>query len=164
MHGVEIRLDYNCLKYHDRYYDISFGECPCDSESDEYAAWSIGRKFYFDFTVCGFISINDRMEYGGNVHRRPEILEDIDSLLRTHFSYEWERSHSPYSVTFLVPLQDIVYNGWDTGTEEDMVMHYLYDAYMCVVNGPDTMEVLCKNGVEIRPEQIIECKKFTKWL
>lgn len=51
---VEIDIDSNCLIYKDECYDISYGKCPTDHESREYAAWSVGRKLYYDFTVCGF--------------------------------------------------------------------------------------------------------------
>ena len=87
--GVEILIDSCCLKYRGRYFDISYEDCPVDHESEEYAAWSIGRKFYYDFTVCGFLSLNEKQVYAGNVHRRPEILWDLDKLLHTNLQRLW---------------------------------------------------------------------------
>ena len=163
LNGIEILIDSNCLKYKGKYYDISYEDCPWDDESEEYAAWSVGRKFYYDFTVCGFLSLNGNRPYGGNVHRRPEILWDLDKLLRTNLQEEWMQSHQPFEVVFRVPFRDIIYGGWDSDSEDEMVMSYLTDAYMCISTEPDTMEVLCKNGVEIAPEQILECNRFTLW-
>ena len=40
---------------------------------------------------------------------------------------------------------------------------YLYDAYMCICIGPDTKEILCKNGVKILPDQILESHGFQEW-
>ena len=128
-----------------------------------YAAWSIGRKFYYDFTVCGFLSISKNDVYGGWVHCRPEILSDIDALLGTRLSDEWEASKESYAIVFKVPVSDTIYNGWDSDTESEMVKSYLYDAYMCSCIGPNTKEILCKNGVEILPNQILECYRFQEW-
>lgn len=81
--GINILLDSNCLKYNGKYYSISFEDCAWDHESEEYAAWSGGRRFFYDFNVFGFFSINTNRQYGGNVYRRPEILCDLDNLLKT---------------------------------------------------------------------------------
>lgn len=162
-HGIEIRLDACCLKYNEKYYDISYEECPWDNESEEYAAWSVGRKFYYDFTVCGFLSINSKRPYSGMVHRRPEILWDIDKLLCTNLQTEWVRIYKSYEVVFKIPVLDTIYNGRDTESEQEMIMHYLLDAYMCISSGPDTEEILCKNGIEVCPNQILECNRFTMW-
>lgn len=161
--GIDILLDSNCLKYKGKYFDISFEDCPWDHDSEEYAAWSVGRKFYYDFTVCGFLSINENRPYGGNVHRRPEILWDLDKLLRTNLQNEWIQSHEAYEIVFKIPFENILYDGWDSDTEDDIVMSYLIDAYMCVSLEPETKEILCKNGIEIYPEQILECNRFTQW-
>lgn len=160
--GIDILLESNCLKYNGKYYDISIEDRPRNHESEEYAAWLVGQKFYYDFTVCGFFSINVNRPYGGNVHSRPEILWDLDNLLKTDLQREWMQSHQAYEIVFKVPFRDIVYGGW-TNDPEEMVMSYLTDAYMCVSMGPDTREVLCKNEVEIPPDQILECNRFTSW-
>lgn len=161
---VEIDVDSSWLIYKDECYDISYGKCPLDHESREYAAWSVGRKLYYDFTVCGFLSLNEKNIYGGYVHRRPEILSDIDDLLGTELQEQWEESHRAYEVVFKVPVYETVYNGWDSDDEYERVMRYLVDAYMCVFTGPDTQEILCRNGVEIMPEHILECKEFNLWV
>ena len=162
-HGIEIFVDDCCLKYDGLNYDISYGKCPRDSESIEYAAWSVGRRIYYDFTVCGFLSMNSKRPYGGMVHRRPEILSDIDGLLCTNLQAEWFQTHKSYEVIFKIPVLETVYDGWDTDDEDEMVMKYLLDAYMCISTEPDTKEIICKNGIEILPAQIIECNRFRMW-
>ena len=161
--GIEILIDSCCLRYRGRYFDISYEDCPVDHESEEYAAWSIGRKIYYDFTVCGFLSLNEKQVYAGNVHRRPEILWDLDKLLHTNLQELWQKDHKPYEVVFTIPVKDTIYNGWDSDSEEEMVMNYLTDAYMCALTGPDTREILCCNDVEVFPDQIKSCRRFHLW-
>ena len=162
-HEINIDIEECCLTYKKRAYDISYRKCPPDYDSEAHAAWSIGRKFYYDFTVCGFLSISENDVYGGWVHCRPEILSDIDALLGTRLADEWEAFKEAYAIVFKVPVNDTIYNVWDSDTESEMVKSYLYDAYMCICMGPDTKEILCKNGVEILPEQILECYRFQEW-
>ena len=162
-YGVEILIDLHQLKYNEQSFDISFGECPSDDESTEYFAWSIGRKFYYDFTVCGFLAISRRYSYNGNVHKRPEILWDMDNLLKTNFQEIWEETHQAYEVIFKAPVAQIVYSGESEVDEKQRVMCFLVDAYRCASRGPSMEEVLCHNGVEIFPQQILECNEFHLW-
>ena len=81
-HGIYINLDNRILTYRGCDFDISYGRCPTRGNLKEYYCWLIGRKFYFDYTTCGFLSVYDGNPYGGQVHRRPEILFDIDNLLK----------------------------------------------------------------------------------
>lgn len=53
---VLIDLENAILKYKDKKYDISYGMCPSFDDNAK-ACWSIGRKFYYDYTSCGFLSI-----------------------------------------------------------------------------------------------------------
>lgn len=161
--GIDILLDSCCLKYKGKSYDISFGDCPSDNNLEKYAAWSVGRKFYYDFSVCGFFSINYRDSYGGDVHKRPEILLDLDRLLGTKLQEEWLQSHQAFEIVFSVPIRDVVCDGWNYDTEEDVVMSFLMKAYMCASSGPDTKEVICKKGIHIYPKQILECDRFILW-
>ena len=161
--GVEIFINEKKLKYREKTYEIYGDDCPNDSESEEYKAWSIGHRFYYDFTVCGFLSINKKDVYGGNIHLRPEILYDIDMLLRTDFSNEWRDTHMAYEVVFKVSSKNVIYDGCDMLDEYEKVIAYLSIAYMCACKGPRTEEVLCVNNIEISPKQIIECNEFTAW-
>lgn len=81
--GVEIDLETATLRHKQKSYCIEFDNGRVDS-----AEWAVGRKFYYDFCVCGFLSISNNYEYGGYVHRRPEILFDIDNLLNTNYIHK----------------------------------------------------------------------------
>lgn len=163
MNGIEILVDSCQLKYKGKIYDISYKDCPYNSRSKEYASWLVGRKFYYDFTVCGFISINQRDVYGGCVHERPEILYNIDNLLDTDLQIKWINEHEPYEVIFQIPVKDTIYDGYGEESEYEKVMSYLTRAYECICFGPRTIEILCKDNVDILPKQILECNKFEKW-
>ena len=160
---IEIILEDNLLRYKDREYDISFGKCPSDYESEQCSSWKVGRKFYYDFTICGFISINSRDVYGGMVHLRPEILFDIDNLLKTDLQRKWTLTHESYEIVFVVPEYHCLYNGLEENDEYERIMYYLTEAYACICLGPRTIEILCKNNIFITPDQILECNKFNKW-
>lgn len=89
---IHINIDERILIYREQEFDINFGACP-RQDTEAYKRWSIGRKFYFDYTTCGFLSVWERSSYGGQVHRRPEILMNIDDLLGLNLSREWISTH-----------------------------------------------------------------------
>ena len=100
-HGISINLDRQELIYNKQKFDISFGKCPRHGTEDYYC-WLIGRKFYYDYAICGFLSVWGQTPYGGMVHRRPEILCDIDKLLKLNLSGEWISTHTTYEVVAMV--------------------------------------------------------------
>lgn len=163
-HGIFLDLNNRLLTFNGRSYDITFnsGKCP-RTGTQEYLCWSIGRKFYYDYTTCGFLSIWDRSPYGGQVHRRPEILCDIDNLLRSDLSEEWEQSHYPYEITAQVKGSDIVFDGDEDQSDKDKVLMYLTMAYDTAFGEPFEHVLLMKNGVQIPPTDIIEIKPLSFW-
>lgn len=162
--GIEIVLDSCILKYQGKEYDIDYRRICCyDYDSIEHRAKLVGRKFYFDYTVCGFLSISRRDIYRGDVHLRPEILSEIDYLLGTNLQSLWLETHMPYQVVFVLPEYDSVYNGFDEDDEYQRVMYYLIEAYNCICLEPKTTTILCKNSIDILPNQILECNKFDMW-
>ena len=147
-HGVSIDLQKAFLTYRGHEYDIYYGRCPWDHESEEYKCWSIGRKLYFDYTTCGFLSAWDRSPYGGQVHRRPEILWDIDELLKTRLSDEWAQTHTAYEVVAKVSGKNICYPYDDDVSEAEKVMAYVVMAYNEALNGSSENILLMKNGLK----------------
>lgn len=91
-HNITIDLSKHFLSYAGNKYDIEFGSCP-KSNTKEFCCWSVGRKFYYDFSICGFLSIWDISPYGGLVHARPEVLMNLDKLLNLSLSREWANTH-----------------------------------------------------------------------
>ncbi len=161
-HHIKIDLDNETLIHNDKVYSIHFGPCPKHNTTD-YHCWSIGRKFYYDYTTCGFLSVWDRSPYGGYVHRRPEILMDIDNLLGLHLSQEWATSHLPYQITAKVSGNNIVYCGDDDTSNEQKVISYLTQAYTTAFGYPHENILLLKNGVQIPPKDILEVKPLDYW-
>ena len=162
-HDVFIDIEKALLTYCGHEYDIYYGRCPWDHESVEYKCWSIGRKFYYDYTTCGFLSAWDRSPYGGQVHRRPEILWDIDELLKTRLSDEWEQTHTAYEVVAKVSGEGICYPYDDDASEAEKVMAYIVMAYNEALNGSSQNILLLKNGVQIPPSDILEVNPLSIW-
>lgn len=121
------------------------------------------RKFYKDHTVCGFLSTRDALVYEGRVHKRPEILMDIDALLGTQLALEWERSHSAYKVIARVNGHDICYVYEDEQSEEEKIMAYIVMAYNAAFRGGDENIVLMKDGVQIPACDILTIESFQEW-
>lgn len=161
-HNIYIDLDEQTLTHQGRKFDISFGPCP-RRNTEDYRCWSVGRKFYYDYATCGFLSVWDRSPYGGRVHQRPEILLDIDNLLRTNLSQEWASTHKPYEVVATVSGEKIIYDGDDDQSEEDKVLNYLTKAYFTAFQEPTEEILLIKNHVQIPPSDIIEIKPMACW-
>ena len=163
-HGIIINIEDALLTYNGKVFDISYnaGNCP-RTGTQEYLCWSIGRKIYYDFTTCGFLSVWERSPYGGQGHCRPEILWDIDNLLRLNLSEEWEQSHFPYEIVAQVNGSDIVFDGDDDQSDKDKVLMYLTMAYDTAFGEPFEHILLMKNGIQISPDRIIEIKPLTCW-
>ena len=162
-HGILIDLDAQTLTYHNKVYDISYGACP-RQDTEAYKRWAIGRKFYFDYTTCGFLSVWERTAYGGNVHRRPEILSDIEDLLGVDLSNEWMDMHDPYEIVARVSGKNIVYSYDDDDSDKNKILSYLTKAYNTAFGEPFEEVILIKNHIQIAPSSIIEIKPLEHWL
>ncbi len=160
--GIDIDIDNCILKYKGKAFDISYGPYPHGFDKMAQDCWAIGRKFYFDFTTCGFLSVWDLTPYGGGVHYRPEILSDIDRLLNLSLSQEWCATHEPYEVVALVKGTDIVYDSDDKNNKEK-VLHYLTKAYNTAFGSPHEEIVLLKDHIQIPPRNIVEIKPLSCW-
>lgn len=161
--GIIIDIDNCFLKYRGRDYSIAFGNTPPRYDSKAYYCWSIGRKFYYDFTTCGFLSVWDESPYGGYVHYRPEILSDIDNLLNLTLSQEWHLSHEAYEIVAMVQGSEIVYDGDDDQSDKDMILNYLTKAYNTAFGVPLEEVLLLKNNVQVPPQSIVEITPLRHW-
>ena len=101
--------------------------------------------------------------YGGQVHRRPEILMDIDNLLQTNLSQEWANTHIAYEVVAQIKGSNIVYDGYDESNEKDKVLSYLTSAYYAAFGSSSEKILLVKNNVHIPPADILEIKQLEYW-
>ena len=160
--SIHIDLDERLLKYKDRTFDITFGACP-RQDTLAYKCWSVGRKFYYDYTTCGFLSVWERSPYGGQVHRRPELLFDIDELLNLDLSREWESTHNAYEVVAKVSGEDIIFDGDDYQNDECKVLMYLTYAYQTAFGEPLERILLIENNIQIPPSNILEINPLEYW-
>ena len=161
--GILIDIDNHTLSYKGRIYDISYEKWP-PTDREAYASWLVGRKFYFDYTTCGFLSVWDKSPYGGYIHLRPEILSDIDNLLGLTLSQEWQITHKPYEIIAAVNGSSIVYGGRDDcQSSKDKILYYLTKAYTTAFGSPHEEIILMKNNIQISPTSIIEIKPLSCW-
>ena len=160
--NISIDLNACTLTYGNKQFDISYGKSP-RQYTQEYYCWCIGRKFFYDYTTCGFLSIWDRSPYGGYVHHRPEILSDIDNLLGLNLSSKWAMSHAAYEIVVKISGEYIVYNSDDDNTDEEKVIDYLTRAYLTAFGEPHEDVLLIKNGIQIPPSNILQINRFTTW-
>lgn len=161
-HNITIDLSKHFLSYAGNKYDIEFGSCP-KSNTKEFCCWSVGRKFYYDFSICGFLSIWDISPYGGLVHARPEVLMNLDKLLNLSLSREWTNTHTPYQVTAKAPGDMIIYDGDDGRNDTEKVIYYLTKAYDTAFGAPREEILLIKNDLQIPPQNIIDISPFVHW-
>lgn len=162
-HNVNIDIAEQVLTHNGNEYDISYAPYAPRHNTKEYSCWAIGRKFYYDYTTCGFLSVWERSPYGGQVHHRPEILMDIDNLLGLQLSQEWARTRSAYEVVAKVSGDKIVYDGDEEQSETDKVLNYLTKAYLTAFAEPTEEILLLKNRIQVPPEDIIEIKPLRCW-
>lgn len=162
-HGVFINLNEETLTYDGRVFDIHYGERPRYYQSFENRCWSVARKFYYDYTVCGFLSAWSRNPYGGMVHKRPEVLSDIDELLGTRLSQEWERTHTTYKIVAKASGRNICYPYDDDSPEDEKIMTYMVMAYKEAFNGNSENILLMKNRIQIPANDILEITPFDSW-
>lgn len=161
-HDIYIDIDNRMLKYREQEFDISFGACPRQN-TVAYKCWSVGRKFYYDYTTCGFLSVCERSAYGGQVHHRPEILMNIDDLLGLNLSRDWMITHDSYEVVAKVSGDKIIYDSDDDQSDEDKVLNYLTKAYWTAFGQPSENILLIKNYIQIPPVDILEIKQLEHW-
>lgn len=163
--GIDIRIDYYCLVHNGTYYSIEYDkyDCPWDDESIEYKGWCVGRKFYSDNGLCGFFAIDPDFPYGGYIHRRPEILNDIDKLLKTDLSNEWENSHSAYEIVFKIHSNELELYENSNDEDEAKVIRLLLNAFYEMCSGSSEVLAQCKPDVKITPDKIIDILPFDKW-
>lgn len=159
--GIHIDLDKQVLSYLGREFNITFGDCPDEANDNEaYRSWLVGRKFYYDYTTCGFLSVEKNRPYGGQVHLRPEILFDIDNLLGLDLSQKWAATHKPYKIVVKVNAEQIIH---DDASDREIVLSYLAKAYNNAFGTTSEIPIILKNDVHIPPSNILEIKPFKCW-
>lgn len=91
-------------------FDITYNSSSWPSNEREERLENVARKVYFDHQINGFFCIQDFRGYGGEVHKRPEILFNLQELFQANILVErWENSCKPYVVKYRAPLDYFTY-------------------------------------------------------
>lgn len=122
----------------------------------------IWYKFFDDPYVCGFLQIDKNRPYGGNVHYRPEIIGNINSIITGNIEYEWIDTHTAYVIFTQVPLQDmLVFLSTDQTDANliDTLFSYAFNTIFYHDLSSDCIGILKKNKF-IPPENIIKIEEW----
>ena len=135
--------------------EYSYNNFSNDYHSKTHRMWSVGRKFYYDFCVCGWFSFDHTDPYGGNVHERPEILFNISEAIGKRIDKIWKDTHKCYVIKFTTE-----YNNICKDIRGDERIDLLYRAFYVATYEPDERDALLKDGIFIPPENIISTERF----
>lgn len=140
---IKINLPDKTLSYSGEQFSIAYVE-----ENKNLSAWKVGRKFYYDYNLCGFLSFNRKVYYGGRVNQRPEILHNITDLIHKDVSTIWKNTHKPYVVKFAILYKDLYR---DSEGEMDLLESVFYN----IVNDPEDKVIITNYGISVPPQDII---------
>lgn len=90
----------------------------------------VGYKFFDDPYVCGCFQMRKDSPYGGNVHLRPEIIYNINKLVKeADLEYSWMNTHQPYIVKFRVPYNKMmIFLSESANSNKDKILKTLFNA------------------------------------
>lgn len=151
--GIELLLEESKLIWNGKSFNISYREPSLRWSDKEKAANRIGYRFEIDYSVCGFLSLG-KNAYLTHVEQKPEILLKIRDLIDVDLERDWEKSHKSYEVTATVPSNNIVPRG-DVLTYAMLAYHNIFNV--------TRQELICKRGINIPLEDIIDIKPFQGW-
>ena len=169
-HGITIDVKNHRMSYKNKSIDIQY---PGKYRGLMYTVdmnpgYSIGRKIYYDYGICGFCSIDATRPYGSPIQQFPEILSNIDRALGLSLSFEWKANASPYKISFCVPLDKVEYIDQITINGEADENHFesLVDLALVKANSGHRSrhEIVaqCVRDASIAPEKLT-IEQFTDW-
>ena len=100
-HDIKFDIEKKSMTANGNNYNIEY----VDYSSDK-PITHIARKIYYDNQLSCFFNIRDITDYLGFVHLRPEILYNIDELLKTDLSHEWHRRCKGYEIKFFGKINE----------------------------------------------------------
>lgn len=151
--GITLNLDHQTLRWNSGLYSIANRGSSLLMTDEEQALSRIGYRFFRDQCVCGFLSLGSTA-YLTHVEEKPEILIDIGNFIGMDIAGEWKYTHESYAVTAKVRAENIVRNGDD--------LSYACLAYWNSFHVNQNV-LLCKDGVQIPPEDILSIEPFAGW-
>lgn len=165
-HGISIFPDQYLLKHNGNIYNLNPHSTGYASDNERGLLDYISYKLYRDYPVCGFISSNNVLGYGGMVNRRPEFLNNVSRLLDLpELVSGWERRTTTYILKFRISLaryespSEVNYIG-------DLIVKTVFDYLFHGGPACDVYSFL-KNGEIVLPEEIIEfftVEEFNRYL
>lgn len=134
----------------------------------------VAHKIYYDFQVNGFFSNNDVLDYGTEIHIRPEFLLNLTELLPHIKEVEdiWRKKSKGYIVTFLADFEqftwysfyDQEYQYWDDKENKHQLKKWIISkAISRSFDGVDShSEIFAYMGAAtvIKPEQITDFREI----
>ncbi len=99
--GINFNIEKKSMIANGNEYNIEYVNYRADNPVTH-----IARKIYYDNQVSCFFYIEDINDYLGCVHLRPEILYNIDELLKTDLSRKWYKSCKGYGIKFYAKISD----------------------------------------------------------
>jgi hypothetical protein len=137
-----------------------YSPLPFNLNDRDSALWAIGRKFYYDFCICGFLSIESKNPYGGYVHYRPEIIMNISQVCSMDLERIWKDVHESYLVKFLSPYKNMVNVFSENDSEERIRESLLFKAFWNTLYENEEV-ILLKNNILVPPEDIINVCEYS---
>lgn len=125
----------------------------------------VGYKLFGDSEICGCFQIDKDFPYGGNVHQRPEILHNINKLVKgIDLEYIWYETHVPYIVKFKVPYNNIdIFLSMSHNERKSEILEKLFGCAFATVFynrfSCDNIGIL-KNSKYIPANDIISIEKY----
>ncbi|WP_281671948.1 hypothetical protein [[Clostridium] scindens] len=125
----------------------------------------VGYKFLVDPYICGCFQIEKSSPYGGGVHQRPEILYNINKLVKgVDLEYMWYKTHQPYIVKFKVPYNKMnIILSETTDSKKDRILRELFNKafYTVFYNDFDSNKMgILKKGEYVPANDIISIEEY----
>jgi hypothetical protein len=160
-HNIYIDLEHETIKINGINESIHYySPLPFNLNDRDSALWAIGRKFYYDFCICGFLSIESKNPYGGYVHYRPEIIMNISQVCSMDLERIWKDVHESYLVKFLSPYKNMVNVFSENDSEERIRESLLFKAFWNTLYENEEV-ILLKNNILVPPEDIINVCEYS---
>lgn len=168
--GITFNIKDKTLECDGTIYDIDYEKYRYRhflSKTDEKLS-KIARRVYDDFGVNGFLVNDDVLNYGTDIHKRPEFLMTLAELFPQALKLEnyWRNKSKSYKVDFWVTVDQVHHfyedeNGdqwWAELNDELKFKKWMLSHAMDrAVNGLGGERVLyVRNDVSIPPNQIVE--------
>lgn len=177
-YGVIIDVKSQQLHYKDIYLDINYENYKGREElsyKDKHVEY-LAHRIYYDFCISGFMMNDNVLDYGTNIHKRPEFIMRLVELFPdlNIMEKEWINRSISYRIDFytyfkqlhrfsfeLDEEKDPPYNNWHELTDEQKLKKWMLSHAIDRANGDlDEVYLYVKDEVDILPEQILSCTKL----